>query len=49
MSTQAEERLERIEAALERIEIMLGQAHAAILPVLENPGRLLGKIMGGGK
>ena len=44
-----QDRLERIEASLERIEDKLSQAHAAIMPVLENPGRLLAKIMGGGK
>ena len=43
------ERLDAIEGALERIEEKISQAHAAIMPVLENPGRLLAKIMGGGK
>ena len=45
----AHDRLAAIEDRLDRIETMLGEAHRAIMPVLENPGRLLAKIMGGGK
>ncbi len=44
-----EAKLERIEASLARLEAMLEQAHGAIMPVLANPGRLLAKMMGGGK
>ena len=43
------DRLADIEARLERIEGMLAEAHAAIMPVLANPGRILAKMMGGGK
>ena len=51
MSTPAAEqdRLAAIEARLERIEAMLEQAHAAIMPVLANPGKILAKMMGGGR
>lgn len=44
-----QDRLSAIEERLGKIEEMLGEAHRAIMPVLENPGRLLAKIMGGGK
>ncbi len=46
---QERDRLAMIEARLARIEKMLSDAHRALMPVLENPGRLLAKIMGGGK
>ena len=49
MTAAEADRLERIEARLERIEAMLEQAHAAIMPVIANPGRILAKMMGGGK
>jgi hypothetical protein len=41
--------LTRIEERLARIEAKLEQAERAILPVLANPGKLLARIMGGGK
>lgn len=47
--TSLEARLERIEAKLDRLEGMLEQAHAAIMPVLANPGKILAKMMGGGR
>ena len=48
MTTAEQERLAAIEERLAKIEGMLAEAHAAIMPVLANPGRLLAKMMGGG-
>ena len=47
MTTAEQDRLTAIEERLERIERMLEQAHAAVMPVLANPGKLLAKMMGG--
>ena len=44
-----QERLALIERRLERIESILEEAREAIVPILANPGRLLAKMMGGGK
>jgi len=45
--TETDERLAAIEAKLDRIEEAIGRFCAVALPVLENPGKLLGKLMGG--
>ncbi len=48
MTTSEQDRLEVIEDGVALIGNMLEQAHAAIMPVLANPGKLLAKMMGGG-
>lgn len=49
MTTAEQDRLDRIEARLERIEQMLTQAHEAIAPIMANPSRWLARLMGGGR
>ena len=45
--SDTDERLTRIESRIEHIESILAKAEQAILPILANPGRLLGKAFGG--
>ena len=42
-------RLARIEAKLNRIETKLAAFEQAIMPVLANPGKILARIMTGGR
>jgi len=44
---ETEEKLSRIEARLAEIEASIKRFEAAVLPVIANPGKLLGKLMGG--
>lgn len=47
MSTETDERLTRIEERIAHIEALVESFHRTVTPFIENPGKLLGKIMGG--
>jgi len=47
LETVGTDRLKRIEERLDRIEQILGRTEKAIVPFLENPSKLLARLLGG--
>lgn len=45
--TETRERLIRIEERIAHIEQVIQSFHDKVVPVIENPGRLMAKLMGG--
>ena len=45
--TETDERLTRIESRLAHIEQLVESFHRAVTPFIENPSKLLSKLVGG--